>query len=164
MPLDRITTFCFGASYAVALMLELFQLRRPGRVQRAVGLAFGLAGLIAQTLFLVVQRPTLASPLGSLVFLAWILAVFYLYGSLHHRRLAWGVFVLPVVIGLVVLAALFDRPEIESLPGEQFWGIVHGTLLLLAGVGICVGFVASVMYLVQARRLRSKVLPGKGLR
>src|SRR5205823_6185599 len=73
-------------------------------------------------------------------------------------------FVLPVVFGLVVLASVFNRPTLEPLPGEQLWGLIHGTLLLLAGVGVCVGFVASVMYLVQARRLRSKMLPGKGVR
>jgi ABC-type transport system involved in cytochrome c biogenesis permease subunit len=37
-------------------------------------------------------------------------------------------------------------------------------LLLLAGVGVCVGFMASVMYLIQARRLRLKAPPGHGLR
>src|SRR5262249_28789636 len=42
--------------------------------------------------------------------------------------------------------------------------VVHGVLLLLASVGVCVGFVASVMFLVQARRLKAKMLPGHGLR
>ena len=42
--------------------------------------------------------------------------------------------------------------------------MLHGGLLLLAAVGLCVGFLASVMYLVQARRLRAKMPPGQGLR
>jgi ABC-type transport system involved in cytochrome c biogenesis permease subunit len=37
-------------------------------------------------------------------------------------------------------------------------------LVLLAAVGICVGFVASVMYLVQVQRLKSKAAPGQGVR
>ncbi len=164
MQLDRITLFCFGASYAVAWVLELFQQLRPRTAQRVAATAFGLAGLVAHTLFLVVQRPSLATQFGSFVFLAWILAVFYLYGSLHHRRLAWGVFVLPVVLGLVVLAAFFRNTAFDTVAGARVWGAVHGVLLLLAGVGVCVAFVASLMYLVQARRLRAKVLPGQGLR
>ncbi len=36
--------------------------------------------------------------------------------------------------------------------------------MLLAAVGLCVGFLASLMYLVQAHRLRAKTLPGHGLR
>jgi ABC-type transport system involved in cytochrome c biogenesis permease subunit len=172
--LDRITVFCFAASYAVALVLELVQLLRPRPIQRLISLAFGGAGLLAHTIYLAVQPLDLGKPFGSLVFLAWILAIFYLYGTVHHGRLAWGMFVLPLVVGLIVLAAMFpqetgDNSEgflrvILSSRGERFWGMVHGGLVLLAAVGVCVGFVASIMYLVQAHRLKAKVPPGQGVR
>ena len=97
--------------------------------------------------------------------------LFYLYGTIHHAKQAWAVFVLPVVIGLVGLSLLlvtaspeagtFDVPEWAS--GERFWGAVHGILILGASVGVSVSFLASVMYLIQARRLRRKVAPGSGL-
>ena len=172
MPLERITIFCFSASYALALVLELVQLLWPRKVQRLLANLFGGAGLLAQTLYLVVQQPPLSSHFGSLLFLAWVLAVFYISGSIHHRRVTWGVFILPVVLGLTLLAATFAKPEgqsttsydLEALPEERLWGIFHGGLLLLAAVGICVGFVASVMYLVQARQLKKKALPSPGLR
>jgi len=170
--MNRITILCFTASYAVGLLLELLQLFRPRAGQRWLAAACGSAGLLAHTIFLAVQRPPLAAPFGTVLFLAWILAVFYLYGSLHHRQLAWGVFVLPVVFGLSLLAASLDRPNatpsawpaLLPVPGERFWSMVHGSLLLLAAVGVCVAFVASLMYLVQAHRLKTKVVPGKGLR
>lgn len=171
--IDRITVFCFEASYAVALALELiYQLRRVP-ILRVVSLGFGLAGLLAHTLFVLVQPLLLSSPFGSLVFLGWILAVFYGYGALHHRRVAWALFVLPVVLGLTILADLSPHGSDErntdrvwglfSSGSERFWGQVHGLLVLLAAVGVCVAFVASVMYLVQAWRLRTKVLPGDGV-
>ena len=167
---ERVTIFCFAASYGVALALELWHLLAPRPILRLIGLGFGAAGLLAHTFFVLAQPLTLAMPLGSLLFLAWILAVFYLYGSVHHYRQAWGLFVLPLVLGLVVLAATAPRPE-ETQPtiwadiaGNRFWGLVHGILLLLAGVGISVGFVASVMYLVQIRRLRAKLPPGQGIK
>lgn len=170
MPVDRITTFCFGASYAVALILELIQLFTPRPVLRIACTGFAAAGLMAHTIFMLIQQPSLASQGGSLLFLAWILAVFYLYGSIHHRHHAWGIFVLPVVLGLVILTVVFP-PEgsqsglaiLDNFRGERFWSTIHGGLLLLAAVGICVGFVASVMYLAQARRLKMKTLPGQGL-
>ena len=173
MPLDRITVFCFGASYACAWALELSRMVRPSALPRLLGLAFGVAGLLAHTLYLLVNPQSPSTQSGSMLFLAWILAVFYLYGSIHHRRLAWGVFVLPLVLGLTVLAALAPAAsspdgtwllDPEWLRGERFWGMLHGVLLLLAAVGVCVGFLASVMYLFQAHRLRSKTLPGDGLR
>jgi ABC-type transport system involved in cytochrome c biogenesis permease subunit len=124
--------------------------------------------LLVHTLFLLVQRPSLASQFGLLLFLGWIVAVFYLAGSMHYGQQARGVFILPVVLVLVSLAGL-SRPvsgvahidnEANALPGELFWGYLHAGLLLLAAVGICVGFVASVMYLVQTRQLRAKVIGG----
>jgi ABC-type transport system involved in cytochrome c biogenesis permease subunit len=171
MPYDKITLFCFAASYAVALGLELLEIYRPGRWQDVLRLLFAGAGLLAHTLFLLVQQPALSSQFGSLLFLAWILAVFYLFGSIHHAQVAWGVFVLPLVFLLVLIAALFS-PEpgshesgFTSAEGlKKFWGILHGVLLLLAAVGISIGFIASIMYLVQARRLKAKVLPGQGLK
>src|SRR5262249_5945925 len=46
----------------------------------------------------------------------------------------------------------------------KFWGMVHGILLLLAFVGVCVGFLASIMYFVQMWRLRSKASPLAGVK
>jgi ABC-type uncharacterized transport system permease subunit len=180
--IEGITIFCIGASYAVALAVELLYLLRPRQVHRVVGTAFGVAGLLAHTLllvralFLADQPLSLASQTGSLLFLSWILAVFYLYGSIHHRRFSWGVFILPVVLGLVVLAGLFgsapDPSSTKNTSGPSLtlgkwsldWGLIHGTLLLLAAVGVSVGFVASIMYLVQVRRLRAKIPPGHGMK
>jgi ABC-type transport system involved in cytochrome c biogenesis permease subunit len=172
MPIERITVFCFAASYGVAFALEILQLLHARGVQRLLAAVAGTAGLLAHTLFLAVQKPSLYSQFGSLLFLAWILAVFYLYGSVHHRRVAWGVFVLPLILGLIILAEVFDRPAIGSLnlsprfalDSGELWRIAHVTLFFLASVGVCVAFVASVMYLLQARRLRAKVVPGRGLR
>jgi ABC-type transport system involved in cytochrome c biogenesis permease subunit len=167
--LDRVTIVCFIASYAVALALEVLHQFRPWLIVRLLGLAFGAAGLVAQTIFLAVQRPPLVWQYGWMLFLAWILAVFYLVGSLHHRRQAWGVFVLPLVLGLVGFGAAFGpagtkEPLENLLPLQAVWGRTHAVLLFLAAVGVCVAFLASTMYLVQARRLRVKRVPGHGLK
>jgi len=176
MPADlgKITVFCFAASYAVALAAELLQqfLQRPPL--RWLALGFATAGLVAHTAYVAVNPLPLQTSFGSLIFLAWILAVFCWFGSIHHRRLTWGLFVLPLVLGLIGLAQLFPEgspprtsesaAEPSSLQGKQFWPIFHGALILLAAVGVSVAFVASAMYLVQGHRLKTKQLPGKGLK
>jgi hypothetical protein len=172
--LGRITEFCFAASYAVALVLELLRQVRPRPVLRLASLGCTAAGLLAHTIFVAVHPLPLQTSFGSLVFLAWILAVFCLYGSIHHRRLAWGLFVLPLVLGLLAIARLSADPsqplpapgswELWSLQGKHFWPVLHGILMLLAAVGVSVGFVASTMYLVQTHRLKNKHLPGQGLK
>src|SRR4051812_18157334 len=110
---------CFAASYAVALFMEVWHYLRPRLVLRIVGLLFGAAGLLAQTLYLYYWQPPLGWQFGILLALSWILAIFYLFGSLHHRKQAWGFFVLPVILGLVLVATLFGPPVNE---GTQLTG------------------------------------------
>ncbi len=170
-PLQGITHACFGLSYLCAFLLELARLLWPAVGWRAAGLVFGGAGVVAHSAYLLINQPTPAAPYGSLLWLALVLALFYLYGTVHHAKQAWAVFVLPVVIGLVglSLALVAATPEATafSVPGwaagDRFWGLVHGVLIFLASVGVSVSFLASVMYLIQARRLRRKVAPGRGM-
>lgn len=169
-PLENVSHACFGLSYLVAFACEAARLRWPSRPLRLTGLGWGAAGLLAHSAFLLVRHPTPASPEGSLLGVAWVLAVFSLYGSVHHARQAWAVFVLPVVLGLVGLSfaetPVAGEPAFAAppwLPGERGWGSLHGLLLLLAAIGVSVGFLASVMYLVQAGRLKAKRNPLGGL-
>ena len=162
----KITILCFAASYAVTFALELWRLRQPGTITRVVALGFAAAGLFAHVTYLVVQSLPLGSPSGSLLLIALILAVFYVFEAVHHFRIAWALFVLPIVLTLIGLAVVTggatDVPEIDP-SWKYFWGVTHGTLLILAAVGVSVGFIASVMYLVQLWRLRAKVAPNQGL-
>jgi ABC-type uncharacterized transport system permease subunit len=165
--IQGIHHYCIGLSYLCAFLLELARLFWPAKGWRVAGLAFGAAGLFAHTAYLLVHQPSLAEPYGSLLWLAWVLALFYFHGTVNHAKQAWAVFVLPVVIGLVaasraLLTAAPDQAGFDATwaSGERFWGGVHGVLILCASVGVSVGFLASVMYLIQARRLRRKVAPG----
>jgi ABC-type transport system involved in cytochrome c biogenesis permease subunit len=172
MPLERVSILCFGASYAVAFAFELSRLFRASKIQRLAATFFGAAGVLAHSIFLALRLPSLTSEYGSLLFLAWILAVFYLFGSFRHARQTWSVFVLPVVLGLVGLAAALVRNQGMSATGDdylvfdrnEFWRLLHVAVFVLAATGISVGFVASVMYLVQAHRLKTKALFNPGIR
>ena len=168
----KISVFCFAASYACAFALEAWHLYRPRPILRIVSLGLGAAGLFAHAVYLIhavyfaVPSLPIGSPTGSLFFLAMILAVFYFYGAMHHRRVTWGLFVLPVVLGLIGLGAALNEstgPPVSSAGWNYFWGVAHGTLLIFSAVGVCVGFIASVMYLVQLRRLQAKLPPGQAM-
>jgi ABC-type transport system involved in cytochrome c biogenesis permease subunit len=168
--MDRVTTLCFFASYGLALALEVLYLWIGRPIIRALTLLSAAAGLLAHTIYLYSHQPPLIWQFSWLLFVAWILAVFYLCGAIHHRRESWGVFVLPLVLGLLGLGLLFGKPPggtrglWQSDAQVSPWAPVHAVLILLASVGVCVGFLASLMYLYQAHRLRTKAPPGQGLR
>ncbi len=170
--MSRVTTLCFLASYALALALELLHFWLGRASVRWLALVAGAAGLVAHTLYLIARQPPLIWQFSWMLFVAWVLAVFYLEGAIHHRRLTWGLFVLPLILGLLGLGLAFGTPPADAkglfqeqlLNPHDLWRPVHTTMLLLASVGVCIGFLASLMYLFQARRLRTKSLPGRGLR
>lgn len=168
---SRVTVVCFLASYTLALVLEVLHLYQRRPVLWVLALLAGLAGLLAETIYLAVQRPPLAWQFGTMLFVAWVLAVFYLVGSLHYNRMAWGVFVLPVILGLVglgLIGTLIDPPP-PDMPRHLLMGWfsprgVHALLLVMGAIGVSVGFVVSLMYLFQAQRLKAKLPPGQGMR
>ncbi len=167
--MQNVTLACFGLSYLLALLLELARLKWPKPGLRTTGLILGGAGLFAHSWFLAVHQPSPATAYGALLAVAWVLGIFYLYGSLHHAKRAWAIFVLPFVLALVGLAFVLvstdaDAQSFALESGQRFWGAAHGILILLASVGVCVGAIASVMYLIQARRLRKKLNPLGGVK
>ena len=159
---QNVTHACFGLSYLSALVLESARVRWPAGWLRPTAVAVGAAGLLAHTAYLWVHHPTPATPAGGLLGVAWVLALFALTGTGRRTRQAWPVFVLPVVVGLVGLAWLL--PAGPGWAAGRWWGMAHGALVLLAAVGVSVGFLASLMYLVQANRLRAKANPLPRLR
>jgi ABC-type uncharacterized transport system permease subunit len=129
-------------------------------------LTIGLAtvGWLVHTAFLVnlavrgVTILPITTAFESGIVLAWIVALMGLFFMIHWpRQVAVGIFVLPVVLGLVVAASFAPR---ESNWLEQgivtFWGTVHGIFLLGGAVCTCLAFAAGLMYLAQMRRLKLK--------
>lgn len=162
MSLDRVTLFCFFASYLAAFVLELTQFVRSGRGQRWVSLGFITAGLIAHTAYLLNRSrdsqlpPLLSSAHDWLLVLSWLIAVLLLAVLVWNRHLGIGLFALPPVV-LMVGAARYvnqanDFPDVDL----YWWRMIHASLWVLGIAGTIVGFLLSLMYLVQHRRLKLK--------
>jgi ABC-type uncharacterized transport system permease subunit len=88
---------------------------------------------------------------------ALLLAFGFLAVYFRYRTVALGIFVLPVAFLLGVLAAF--RP---GAPQEQFlqlrsgWIFLHVSLIFAAYAALVVSLLASLLYLVQERRLKAK--------
>jgi ABC-type transport system involved in cytochrome c biogenesis permease subunit len=162
--LDRLSVLCFAGTYALALLAELarFVVRSTVRWYVTAGL-MALAWLV-QTAFLVnlaSKNPLIlvTTAFESVMVLSWIVALIGLYLMVRSPKpLAVGMFVLPLVLGLI--GAGWSAPrESDWLDWGgtiAFWGRVHGVFLLGGAVFSCVAFLAGLMYLVQMRRLKAK--------
>lgn len=167
--ISGISLTCFAASYAVAWGLELVQFFRRAGARELWVLAFVLAGLLAHTLYLgyrVVEFS--ASPLSSsfdwCLVAAWLLIGANLYLTYYFPRAALSLYMLPLALALIGAATVADRTPFAPGPASRAWGAIHGIALLLGTLTVTVGFVAGLMYLVQARRLKRKLPPWPGFR
>jgi ABC-type uncharacterized transport system permease subunit len=173
--LSGVSVVCFAASYAVTLALELTRLLFRSGVRGAVMIGFALAGLFAHTVYLVNQAVKIyqssdgGSPLSSgrewCFIAAWLLVAVYLYLTCYHPRVPFGLFILPLALGLIGVGVLFADPQPSPRePASRIWGLLHGGSILLATVAVLVALASGLMYLGQDRRLKSKAPPASGLR
>ena len=88
--------------------------------------------------------------------LALVLAVVFLGVYARYRSVSLGVFVLPIVFLLAILAAFRPGQENFPMPAKTGWLVLHITLLMAAYAALLVSLSASILYLVQERRLKSQ--------
>ena len=174
--MEKVTVFCFLASYTVAIGMEWVRLRSRNSVNRLLTLAAGAAGFLAHTTYLMVRAgksdlpPLLASAHDWLLVLAWTAVLLYLFLSTLDKDFPLGVFVLPVVLALVS-ASQFVSMQTSELLGENGkqaatngWVMLHTAFLAFGGMGVIGSLVLAVMYLVQHRRLKHKTASQPGLK
>lgn len=170
IPWDKVTVFCFLASYVVALGLEGVRLVKQATLNRVVMMVFALAGLVAHTIYLVIRSqksglpPLLSSAHDWMLVLAWITVLFYLVLTAVDRNLLVGLFLLPLVLILIASAYFVSDSPNNLMPAQPQWKMLHAALLVLGIAGVIMGIVLSMMYLFQHYRLKHKHTMKPGLK
>jgi ABC-type uncharacterized transport system permease subunit len=167
--LARITVLSFAASYGLVLLLEVVRMFYWRGLRQAVSITLAAVALLAQTLYLAHRAFTATgAPLSSAfdwyLLSAAGLVVVYLYLSWYHPKTSIGLFLLPLVLGLIALAEFASREPFPQSYAGQVWGTTHGIFFLLGLVAVTVGFVAGLMYLLQSYRLKHKLPAASDLR
>ncbi|SFS12507.1 ABC-type uncharacterized transport system, permease component [Granulicella pectinivorans] len=87
--------------------------------------------------------------------LALLLALAFLLVYWRYKTVSLGIFILPIVVLLTVVPAF--RPSHENLAlAHSNWIFLHVILLLAGYACLILSLLASLLYLVQERRLKAK--------
>src|SRR4051812_3157429 len=94
----------------------------------------------------------------ALIWLATLLALFVLYVQRHRRLGALDWFVMPIVLLLLITAAVFGRTEYHEYHPivRDAWSWVHRVTAYGGAVAFAIAAASGAMYVVSSRRLRSK--------
>jgi len=163
--LSRVHLYCFLLSYIAAFGVELFQLlRNRSALTRGLLIASTTAGLMAHAAYLVARSsksglpPLVGSSHDWLLVLAWLGVVFYLLILTTQRRITLGLFLLPVIVGLIVMSTFVDSGTTEEAGrlASRRWGMLHASTLVV-GIGcVAAATLCALMYLLQHQKLRGK--------
>ncbi len=168
--LYKISITCFAASYLVVLVLEISRVFFQAGLRKYIRVGFAAAGLFAHTVYLVLQGKLeldatgiwLSSWSGWCLAAAWVLAAAYLWISLRQSKSVIGLFLMPVVLILICAGVLLDGTSTFSVDRvKSIWNMVHGSTLLLGTAIVALGFVFGIVYLIQAARLKRKIVASK---
>jgi len=155
--------------YAASLALYIWNLREPSLVAGIGATTCLVAGLGLHYMALMARSRLIhAVPyddlFGSLSLFSWLLAATYLCLEAIHRRRSVGPFVLPIVLGVFLLAHLPEARPVKVPPAQGPLFAFHVTLNILAYSAFAISFVLSIIFLVQNGRLRAHKLGAVGWR
>ena len=129
--LDRLSVLCFAGTYGLALLAELARFVVRSSVRWYITAGLMALGWLVQTVFL--ANLALKNPLmlimtafESVMVLSWIVALIGLYLMVRSPKpVAVGMFVLPLVLGLVIVAGWLAPRKSDWLDWGgtvAFWG------------------------------------------
>ncbi len=168
----KISLSCFAFSYAIAMILEISRLffRAPIRFLIIIGIT--IAGIFAHTIYLWLKfqkdfsgGTPMASWYDWCLMVSLAVAITYAIIAIKKNENSVGIFFLPLVLLLILIAMLIkNRDAFTPSEATNVWAITHGVSLLLGTSAMIIAFVAGVMYLVHAFRLKKKMPPRVGFR
>jgi len=162
--LSGVSIICLIGSYSVAFVLELLRFFFSNRFRHVFLMLTVFLGLVAHSAFLYHHQISLESgklvnsAAGFFLTAAWGLACVYLFLCCFYPKIPFGLYLIPIVLGLIFGGTWWANPEPYSPQSVgQIWRTVHGISILLATLSVFVSFIAGLMFWEQQRRLKKKI-------
>ncbi len=161
----RVAVLLYGVAAFAVLPAALYSRPRWRHIAlpaATLGFVFHFVS-IAETL-LAAHRALPVDTHETLSWLALLLAGAFIVLAARYRTVAFGIFLLPVTVLLTLVPAFRAGHETLAYPlVGPIWIVLHVALLLAAYAALLTSLLASVLYLVQERRLKLKFsLPRRG--
>ena len=154
----RIAVLLYGIAALAVVPAALYN--RPGWRHVAMPTALGAVFFHFVALAEMLNAAHHALPVDtheSLSMLGLLLGAAFLILATVYRTVSFGIFLLPVAALLTLVPAFRPGAEVLDYPLlHTGWLFLHVALLLAAYAALLISLIASVLYLVQERRLKQK--------
>jgi ABC-type uncharacterized transport system permease subunit len=154
----RVAAVCYGAAAICGMPAVLYNLRRWTRVflfASIAGFVFHFVSLAEMLGEAHRWMPVGTREMQSL--LALLIVGAFLLTWARYRALSFGLFAMPLSFLMVVFPAIgLERYTFASPAARNGWIIVHVFALLAAYAALLFSLLASLLYLVQEKRLKDR--------
>jgi ABC-type uncharacterized transport system permease subunit len=159
-----ILLFVAILAFAVGGGMSVTRMWSDHAMPRIIARILLIAGIIACAGVIIWHSFTRGTwvPIGdnfdALVWLATLLALFVLYLQRHRQLGSLDWYVMPIVLLLLVWAAIFGRTDYHSYHSavRDTWAWVHRVTSYVGAVAFAIAAAAGAMYVTASRRLRDK--------
>jgi ABC-type uncharacterized transport system permease subunit len=147
-------------AYGEAAVAYAGELRGPGRYG-SLGIWGVRIGWLAQTMLLIVQALTAdgfpwGTWAGALNLLSWLVVSGYLIWGCKPRYRLVGIAVMPIAVGLLVLAWAGGGTGVDATDRGGWVLALHAGLMLAAFASFTVAAAMALLYLMEERRLKRR--------
>lgn len=154
----RVAALLYGVAALAVLPAALYS--RPrwryAAMPAALGAIFFHFVSLAETAY-AAHRALPVDTHETLSLLGLLLGVAFLFLAVRYRTAAFGIFLLPISCMLTLIPAFRAGTETLAYPlVGPLWIVLHVALLLAAYAALAISLLASVLYFMQERRLKSK--------
>jgi ABC-type transport system involved in cytochrome c biogenesis permease subunit len=105
-----------------------------------------------------VRHVPIANPSRAVSSFVWLLTLSYLYLELTTDERSMGVFILPVIIGLQIIPAIYPGTESQDPVLDSPWFWIHVSSLLFAYASFGLAGLLGVTYMLQFKEIKKKHL------
>jgi ABC-type transport system involved in cytochrome c biogenesis permease subunit len=105
-----------------------------------------------------VRHVPFTNPSRAVSTFVWLLTLSYLYLELTTDERAMGVFILPIIVGLQIIPAIYPGMEYADPVLDSPWFWVHVSSLLFAYASFALAGVLGVTYMLQFKEIKKKHL------
>jgi ABC-type transport system involved in cytochrome c biogenesis permease subunit len=105
-----------------------------------------------------VRHVPIANPSRAVSSFVWMLALSYLYLELTTDERAMGVFILPILVGLLAIPVIYPGVETADPVLDSPWFWVHVTSLLFAYATFALAAMLGLTYMLQFKEIKKKHL------
>ena len=154
----RVAVVLYGIAALAVLPAALYNQPRWRHIALPAALAGVFFHFVSITETLVAAHRAL--PVDTHETLSWLgllLAVAFLILASRYHTVSFGIFLLPIAVLLAIVPAFHPGHETIAYPQSHTgWLLLHIALLLAAYAALFLSLIASLLYLIQERRLKQK--------